>query len=112
MKIEVAQIDLFADHPRAARFEDAAAQRLAVVRLAERERADLRALAREVFGELDRAVARAVLRDDDLEPQVGRIELRAHGVEALDELGHRLAEDALFVVDRDYDRNVRRVRVT
>ena len=110
VEVEIAQVDLLADHERAARLEDAAAQRLAVVRLAERERADLGPLVGEVRGELGGAIARAVLGEDDLERQLGRVERAADGVEAVEQLGHRLAEDALLVVDGDHDRDVGRPR--
>ena len=107
VEVEIAEVDLLADHPGAARLEDAAAQRLAVVRLAERERADL--------GALVRPGARRARRCDRVEPfsaritsnrQLGRVERDAHGVVAVEQLGDRLAQDPFLVVDGDDDRDV------
>ena len=65
VEVEIAEVDLLADHPGAARLEDAAAQRLAVVRLAERERADL--------GQLGGEVLRRARRCGRVEPFSARI---------------------------------------
>ena len=61
VEAHVAQVDLVADHELAARAQDALAQRLAVVGLAERVDLDLGRVLGEIVRELDGPVARAVV---------------------------------------------------
>src|SRR5205085_10113991 len=99
VEVGIAEVDLVADDEVAAREEDPLLQRLAVVRLPEADDLHLAlrngaVLHRELLADLDGAIARAVLREDDLVRPAGRRE-------AFSEIDDRGVEDRLLVVDRN-----------
>ncbi len=105
VEVGVAEVDLVAEDELAAREQDALLERLAVVRLAERDDlhlpvARVGVLGGELVADLDRAVLRAVLGEDDLVAPPERLEALAQ----VDDGG---VEDRLLVVDGDDDRDVR-----
>jgi len=101
VEVRVAEVDLVANDDLPAREEDALLERLAVVRLAERDEADLVRIFRgELFGDFDGAIARAVLREDDLVHPPERLE-------PLAQVDDSRVQDRLLVVNRDDDRNSR-----
>ena len=98
VEVGVAQIDLVADDELAARAQDALAERLAVVGLAERVDLTPADTCCDSSSPMRHgAIARAVLRQQDLvvPPQL---------VERGDQIDHRRVQDALLVVDGDDDR--------
>ena len=103
VELHVAEIDLVADHHLAARLQDPDLQRTPVVGVVFVQPARPRKLRRQRLEDLQRAVARAVLGEDQLVLPAERVELAA-------ELGGGFPHDARLVVDGDDDRNHARLR--
>ena len=105
VEVGVAEVDLVAEDEVAAREQDALLQRLAVVRLAQADDlhlpvARVGVLGGELVADLDGAVLRAVLGQDDLVAPAERLQ-------SLAEVDDGGVEDRLLVVDGDDDRDVR-----
>src|SRR6185437_10436165 len=101
VELGVEEIDLVADDEGAARLEDPLLHRQPVVGLSDRQHTDVGMLGHELAADLHRAIARAVLAQQELVAP-------AEATQLLFQLQHRAAQDPLLVVDGDDDREVRR----